>query len=372
MLESNSDVPKSIEKLMEVYEKYEVKDRKENLTPDFHQFKTFRRDPITTFHKEYYYTKYKTKHYRISYLLLILSILLSALYFVGFSIEAYVFNLPRLSIELVARILLFAIPIGLILLLLFLIAKDLNKWNWVSYAVWTSIFVAALLTGVTLIRTFTGEQETFFNIIYTAAGIGWAPACLTFYITYKHHSYITDYGGIHLFLGWIYRISETHGDLKSLKESFEKLLIDFDSWLNHTLDLIIKKRTLILEGFSLNVISDKNFVDNISTKYRTEFESALSGLLVDDILKTDTFKEISLATKKISKLNRFNLKYLSYKLALDQLPKIVDIIKKLSSKDLKVLHYSGKQKFSKYKPKILSFMIFIVGTLIPLILPLFG
>lgn len=369
MLESNSNIPKNIDNLMDIYENYEKKDRKEEFTPGFHQFDTFGHNPITPFHKEYYNTKYKTKHYTISYILLILSIILSSLYFIGFSIEAYIFELPGLRTELIARILLFSIPIGAILVLLFLIVKDLNKWNWISYAVWSSIFVAAILTGVAFLRSFTGEEETFFNIIYTASGIGWAPACLTFYITYKHHTYITDYGGIHLFLGWIYRISKTHGDLKSLQYSFEKLLIDLDSWLNHTLDLIIKKRTLILEGFSLNIISDANFIDNISKIYKTEFESALTGLLVDDILNSNTFKDIPLTEKKISKLNKFTLKYLSYKLALDQLPKITDIINKLSSKELEVRYYSTKQRFNKYKPKILSFLIFLAGTILPLLLP---
>jgi len=371
MLESDSTIPKTIDKLMEIYKNYEKKDRKEEFTPDFHQFDTFEHNPITPFHKEYYNTKYKTKHYTISYLLLILGILLASLYFIGFSIEAYIFELPGLRTELIARILLFSIPMGAIIVLLFLIVKNLNKWNWVSYAVWSSIFVAAILTGVAFLRAFTGEEETFFNVIYTASGIGWAPACLTFYITYKHHTYITDYGGIHLFLGWIYRISNTHGDLKSLKYSFEKLLIDLDSWLNSTLDLIIKKRTLILEGFSLKFISDANFIDNISKIYKPEFESALSGLLVDDILNSDTFKDIPISEKKIPRLSKFNLKYLSYKLALDQLPKITHIINKLSSRNLEVRHYSTKQKFNKYKPKILSFLIFLVGTILPLIFPLF-
>ena len=94
MLESNSDILKSIDRLMDVYKNYEMKDRKQKFTPDFHQFEIFRRNPITPFHKEYFSPKYKTNHYTISYLLLILSILFSALYFVGFIFEAYFSDLP--------------------------------------------------------------------------------------------------------------------------------------------------------------------------------------------------------------------------------------------------------------------------------------
>ncbi|NVM45456.1 MAG: hypothetical protein HWN79_11120 [Candidatus Lokiarchaeota archaeon] len=361
MLESNSNVPKSIEKLMAVYEKYETKTRK----------KKFWTDPITSFHKDYFYTKYKTNYYRLSNLLLIISILLYALYFVGFSIEAYVLNIPGRSGELIYRIILFAIPVGLILLLIFLVAKDLNKWNWVSYAIWPSILMAALFTVITFFRTFIGQEELSFNTIYTAAGIGWAPACITFYVTYKHHKYITDYGGIHLFLGWMYRLSKNHGDFRALRTSFEKFLIDFDSWLNNTLGLIIRERWRISEGFSLNAISNEKFVDNISIVYRTEIENAASGLLVEDILKTKPFESIHESERKISKLSRINLRTLSYELALDQLPKLVDLIKKLSSKDLEVQYYSFKQKFNKYKSKFFSFFVFLVGTLFPIILPLF-
>lgn len=362
MLESNSNVPKSIEKLMAVYEKYETKTRK----------KKFWTDPITSFHEDYFYTKYKTKYYKLSKLLLIMSILLYALYFVGFFIEAYVLNIPGRSGELIYRIILFAIPLGFILLLIFLIVKDLNKWNWVSYAIWTSILLAAVLTGVTFFRTFIGQEEMSFSTIYTAAGIGWAPACIVFYVTYKHHKYITDYGGIHLFLGWIYRISKNHGDFRALRTSFEKFLIDFDSWLNNTLGLIIRERWRISEGFSLNAISNEKFADNISINYRTEIENAVSGLLVEDILKTKLFESIPESERKISKLSRFNLRTLSYELALDQLPKIVDLIKKLSSKDLEVRYYSFKQKFNKYKTKLFAFFVFFVGTLLPIVLPLFG
>jgi hypothetical protein len=362
MLESNSNGPKSIEKLMAVYEKYEIKTKK----------KKFWTDPITSFHEDYFYTKYKTNYYKLSYLLLIISILLYALYFVGFIIEAYVLNIPGRSGELIYRIILFAIPIGCILLLIFLVAKDLNKWNWVSYAIWTSILLAALLTGITFFRTFIGREKLSFNTIYTAAGIGWAPACIVFYATYKHHKYITDYGGIHLFLGWIYRISKNHGDFRALRSSFENFLTDFDSWLNSTLGLIIRERWRISEGFSLNAISNEKFGDNISIIYRTEIENALSGLLVEDILKTKPFESIHESERKISKLSRLNLKTLSYELALDQLPKMVELINKLSSKDVEVRYYSFKQKFNKYKNKFFSLFIFLVGTLFPIILPFFG
>lgn len=362
MIESKTSVSKSFEQLMAAYNEYEIKTKK----------KKFWTDPITFFHNDYFYTKYKTKHYRLSYLLLALSIILYLLYFVGFIIEAYILNIPGRSQELIYRIILLAIPIVLILLLIFLVAKDLNKWNWISYAIWTSIIVAAMLTGIMFFRTFIGREQMSFNTIYTAAGVGWAPACLIFYVTFKHHKYITDYGGIHLFLGWIYRISKKHGDFKALRSSFEYLLIDFDSWLNNTLGLIIKEKWRISEGFSLKAISDEKFIDNISINYKTEIENLLSGLLGEDILKMKRFENIQESEKKISNLSRDDLKTLSYELALDQLPKIIKLVNILSSKDVEVQYYTFKHKFKKYRTKLFSFFVFFVGTLIPLVLPFFG
>ncbi len=266
------------------------------------------------------------------------------------------------------RLISFALPTGYVIIFSVLFAKNINKWNWVSYATISAVIIAIVFSTTATIRVFTGEDETFFDIIYTVSGLSLGPAFLIFFLTYKFHSYITDYGGIHLFLGWMYRISESHGDLKALHLSFEKLMLDLDSWLNNTLKLIIKNRIEILEGFSLNIISDENFIDNISKNNKFEFENTLNGLLVDEILISDTFTKVKPEFKEINQLDKFDLKYLSYRVAKNQLPKITKLIEKLSSKKLEVLFYSSSKKFSKYKSKIIQSAIFVIGTGLPLIL----
>ncbi|MFX1391736.1 MAG: hypothetical protein ACFE9Z_16860 [Promethearchaeota archaeon] len=371
MENKNRELPKSTEDLMKIYSKYERENVTEELTADFRQYKTFKEDPITPFHKDYYFTKYKTKHYRISYLILLFCILFYILYFLGFIIEAYILEIG-IENELYRRLIVFIFPNMYVIIFITIFAKGLNKWNWVTYAVGSAIFIAVLFTALIISTLARGEKETIFNIIYTISGLSWAPACLTFYVTYKYHKYITEYGGVHLFLGWIYRISETHGDLKSIHISFTKLITELDSWLNHTLNLTIKNKTDIIESFSLNLISNENFLDNISKIYKNEFERALSGLLGDEILHSVPSFEINIEQRKISHLNRSNLNYLSYRLALNQLPPIISIINNLTNKKLELLYYSTAKKLLKYRSNIISFGIFVVGTIVPLIVPLFG
>ncbi|MFX1420401.1 MAG: hypothetical protein ACFE9N_15935 [Promethearchaeota archaeon] len=370
MESKKEEIPKTIDQLMEIYSKYEKQGKAKETTIDFMQYNTFKSNPITPFHAVYYKTKFKTKHYSISYLLLTISIVFYVLYFVGFILEVYVFRIG-LEEEWLLRILLFAIPTGYVVLLISIFAKNFNKWNWVSYATFSAILIAILFSFIATFRLFTGERESIYEIFYTVSGLSLGPACLTFYLTFRFHHYITDYGGIHLYLGWIYRISQTHGDLKSLHRAFERLLLDLDSWLNNTLKLVIKNRIEILENFSLNIISNENFMADISKNNKIEFENALNGLLVEDILNSDTFKDVKPENKKIGSLGKFDVKYLSYRVALDQLPKITTLIEKLSSKKLEVLYYSTSKKFSKYKTQILPILIFVFGTLLPVLLPLF-
>ncbi len=172
---------------------------------------------------------------------------------VGYFLEAFIFQIG-IANELIGRILLLIFPTAYLSILIVVFGKNFNKWNWVSYAAVLALSIAIIFSIFGIVRLFAGVEETFFDIIYTVAGFSWAPACLTFYLIYKFHRYITDYGGIHLFLRWIYRISETHCDLKSLHLSFEKLMLELDSWLNNTLKLVIKNRIEILKAFSLNII----------------------------------------------------------------------------------------------------------------------
>lgn len=368
---NTTELPRTIDELMELYSDYEKENRKrkkkKNRTEDYKvtllQYKTFKSNPITTAHEDYYETKYKTKLYRISNLFLILSILFYLLYFGGFIIEAYIFK-SGIEDELIPRLILFAFSTGYVILFVAIFRKKFNKWNWVWYATISTVLITIIFPALASILT--GVEATLINILYTISGLSLAPACLIFYLTYISYSYITDYGGIHLFFGWIYRISKTHGNLKSIHLSFEKLILDLDSWLINTLKLTIKNKTEIIESFSLNIITDEEFIDNISND-KDEFEKVLNGLLVEEILSSDTFSKVKKEHKKINCLNKFYLKNLSYIVAKNQLPKIIKLIEKLSSKKVEVLFYTFSKRLSKFILKVMPPAIpAVVGALIPL------
>ncbi len=384
MSNNTSKMPESVEKLMEIYSHYEnlFKSKDFEFSEDVLQNLAYSDNPITPTHLKYYHSKYKKGHYWMM-LFLIFSMGFYTIHFTGLYL---ILNL--LGVDVFKNFLPRTLGITIFLVLFNSVAyfgsKISHKWNWKKYA-----YIFALIVGITssimifFINPTIPEinnptyQEfepyiTFFYGLFNLMGLAYGPACLLVFIIYRIHPSITNYGGIHLFLGWIYRISETDGHLKVLNSSFHHLINELDNWLNETSKISIKNKNEILEGFYLNLLSDERFLENISKKYREPFNNIFKGLLVENILKSKTFSNLSKEKeKKISSLDKVDLEYLNYRLSLTQIPKIINIIEILSSKKIEVIFYSFSEKLKKIKSKIITFIIFMFTTLIPFILSLF-
>lgn len=367
-MDKKSAIPKSLNELMRIYQDYEEKEKegeeKDFFTADYLQFSCFNNDPITPFHNRYYYTKYKVSYNWVSKLFLLLGIIFSLFYFLGYFIDIFIFDL---EIPILGVIILFILVHSISILISLLFSKISDKWNWKLRAIIFALLIALEFIIVRTISLFTNEVKSIFNFFYSVSGISWAPACIIVFIFAKRHKYITDYGGIHLFLGWIYRVSETQGNFKVLTLSFYRLIKELDNWLKESLNVLIKNKDEIYTCFYLNLISNKEFLNNIHKNHQNLFEEIFQGLLVEEILHSDTFSDIEENDKKISRLDLFNLKWVSIRLAISQLPHIIQLIESLSSKKIDILYYSYFEKLKKYKSKIISFGIFILSTIFPLI-----
>jgi len=364
-MEKNSNIPNSLNELMKIYQDYEQTEKveeKDFYTTDYLQYSCYNKDPITPFHNEYYYTKYKVSYHWISNLFLILSIIFALFYFLGFYIEI---TLLDIEYPFLGTILIFTPIYSVCTIISLIFSKLSNKWNWKLRSLIFALIIALEFIIFRIIILFQEGIPSIFNFFYTVSGISWAPACIIVFIFARRHVYITDYGSIHLFLGWIYRVSETQGNFKVLTSSFFRLINELDNWLKETLNVLIKNKYEIYEGFYLNLFSNKEFLNNIHKEYKILFQEIFQGLLVEDILYSDTFSDIKEEDKKISCLNLFNLKWLSLRLVL-KLPEVIELIQNISSKKLEIQYYSISKRFKKYRTKIISLGIFILTTVLPL------
>ncbi len=377
MSKNISKMPKSVEELMDIYSAYEEEYKNGDYTlVDMLQDYAFFDNPITPTHMDYYQSKYKKGH-NWMILFLILSIVLYTIHLTGFYLLLNLLGVDILKFAfnrsfMVILISLYSILVGI------LFGRIRHKWNWKTPSIFFALLIGIMFSLLIIVNPTTLELEPYLMFLYAlfnVIGFAFGPACLLVFLFYKFHTSITDYGGIHLFLGWIYRISETNGGghLKVLNSSFRHVLNELDSWLNETSKILLKNKNEILENFYLNLISDDKFLENISKKNRDSFNNIFKGLLVENILKSKAFSHSSEEKeKKISHLNKDDLKYLNYRLSLTQTPKIINLINTLSSKKLEVILYSYSEKLKKIKSKIISFIVFMSTTLISFVLSLFA
>ena len=366
-------IPANIEDLMQIYADYENSQKHKGSfdTPDVLQNSAYNSDPMTPFHKKYYYSKYRAVHYWLMLFCLILSIILYIMYFIGFYV---VLNLSGFDVwtSFISRNIIFFLAFSYSMLISVLIPRFLlNKWNWKYPSMFIPLSIGIIFALVSFLNTDPESTESVVAALYSMCGISLGPAFLMIYLSYRNYSYITDYGGIHLHLGWLYRIAQTKGDLKVLNISISRLIEDLDMWLITTSKVTLKNKQKILEGFYLKVMSDRNFLGEFNQIFREDFDMIFRGLLVEDILHSDVFSHLKENDKKITKLSRTELGYLRYRLALTQLPGIMELIEKLTSTKVQIKIYSTKDKIMKLWSKVLAVIIFMISTLIPLILPLF-
>jgi len=360
MSEIKIDIPENIDELMKIYEKYEndQKDDKIFYTQDILQDKAYSSNPITLPHKKYFKSRYKSVYHSLMQVFLYLSIVFFFIYFIGFYV---ILNLSEFDVwaNFIDRTVFFVFFLSYSIILPIFIARFiLNKWNWKYPSIIIPASIGIIFTIANFLKVEPGSTESFYAAVFTSFGLSLGPAFLMFSLFYKNYNYITDYGGIHLHLGWIYRICQTNGDLKTLNISFKRLLYDLDNWLNLTSKLLIKNKFEILEGFYFNIISDKNFFGDLVQKLKPNFQTIFSGLLIRQ------------ENKKISLLNRKDLQYLNLRLALTQIPEIINLIEVLTSNKIKIKYYSLKEKLKKFSDKIPGIVIFLLSSLLPLIIPI--
>jgi len=365
------DMPENIDDLMKIYENYEDKQKDEKLfySTDILQDIAYSSNPITPSHKKYYSSRFKSEYHSLMLLFLYLSIIFILIYFIGFYV---ILNLSEFDVwaNFIPRTGLFVSFLSYSIIVPIYFARSfLNKWNWKFLSIMFPLSIGIIVAILTFFKVEPGSTESFYAAVFTSLGLSLGPTLLMFSLFYKNYKYITDYGGIHLHLGWIYRICQTNGDLKTLNISFKRLLYDLDNWLNLTSKVLIKNKFEILEGFYSNVLSVKNFLGDLTQNFKLNFQTIFSGLLIDEILKSEVFS-YKPENKKISCLKRDDLKYLNYRLALTQIPEIINLIELLTSKKIEIKYYSLMEKFKKFLYKIPGIVIFVLSSLIPLIMPI--
>jgi len=363
-------IPVNLEDLMQIYADYENNQKHKGPfdTHDILQNSAYGSDPMTPFHKKYYFSKYRAVHYWIMLLCLFLSIILFITYFIGFYV---VLNFTGFDVwtSFVSRNIMFVVAFLYSVFISVLIPRfALNRWNWKYPSILIPLSIGIIFAVLSFLGIDAESAESLVAALFTMCGISLGPACLMIYLSYRNYSYITDYGGIHLHLGWIYRIAQTNGNLKVLNIAIARLIEDLDVWLIDTSKITLKNKHQILQGFYLKIISEKNYLAEFNQSYKNDFERIFKGLLVEEVLHSDAFSHVK--DKSIPKLSRTDLEYLRYRLALTQLPGIIELIEKLTSTKVKIKIYSTIDKIKKIWSKILAAFIFLVSTLIPLILSL--
>ncbi len=376
-MKNSEIIPQTLEDFMQLYIDYEDKliknvdlDDKSN-TVDYLQYYQYKSDPIIPFHEKYYKSQYSNKYIWMPYIFLILSFVLLCGYLVVSFLNVYQVGIVSES-KLISRILFVIFENLLVLFLSIYFVKNTNKWLWKYHFSIILILLGGLFTIMIVLTSLSDpSSELLIDRFIAILGLAWAPTCLSLFIFLKYKPYITDFGGINLFFGWIFRVIETNGDIKTLNSSFNKLIYELDSWLNKTLNVIIKNKYELLEGFYLNVISNENFLKEIKANYRDSFEQVLQGLLVEKLLYSDTFDNVKEEKKSLQILNHFDTIYLNYRLAFSELPKIIELIKNLANVKFEIIYYSTLNKLKNLKTKLIPITVFILSTLIPFIISLF-
>ncbi len=342
-----------------------------SFTVDFLQYRLYKTDRIIPFHKKYYKSKYSSQYFWTPYIPLIFSLILLCSHLIVTFLAVYQSGIYPESI-LIVRIGFLIFIYLCTLFASFCFFQVSNKWSWKYIFSILTIGLGSLSTFIIMITPLSETStEGTIDRIFGIFCISWSPITLALFIFNKYKPYITDFGGIHLFFGWIFRVSETNGDIKTLNSSFHKLIYELNHWLNKTLNVIIKNKYEILEGFYLNVISNENFLKEIKTNYRDSFEQVLQGLLVEKWLYSDTFSDVEKEDKNLPKLDHFNTTYLNYRIAFSELPKIIKLIENLANKKFEIIYYSTLNKFKNFKDKLIPVTIFILSTIVPLIISTF-
>jgi len=284
--------------------------------------------------------------------------------------------------------------------IIYAVTMHLNKWNWIIGATGFSIYFTLLLyltfsffLGDALPEwQFYGVEFTFYHYLILTSGTVWFPACIFFFVVYLSHIKITDFGGVHLCLGWIYTIASLPTSSKTnvsqnseskkymsrndaltiLTKSFHILIFELNNWLKDSHKLVFHNKKEIEESFYCNLVSDKTFLSTIVKRSRRKdfLYNILNKKLVWDILDIQMSKN-DLKQKQFKKLDRKKQGSFFSEISLHVLPDIIQFIKDLSTKtDIKIEIFSGKRRVLKFikqfKTQLISLVVFLITTIIPL------
>jgi len=321
------------------------------------KFKDHKRDKfITEYHKSYFKTS-QIKDW-LPLTLFFIGIALYCYYFIGLVLiisEFHVWYFPGWNTNLALQLFLFIYWI-----LIFAVSKVIgfDKWNWVKVSIfWTTFFIIILSVLFFLLVSINfpqwnsfGVDPNIFHYLIMISGMVWGPALILFFIVYVGQTFITEFGGVHLCLGWIYYLANqsaenpANDDFNFLSKSFKRLISELENWLKRTYRLNFHKKDKIVANFIGNLFNEKNFL---------EFHSDKQNIFEVILLNKPPESELSFPIVQ----------------------KIIELVKDVSTKKkIKLKTISGSQIFvvfiSKFYTYIISIAVFLINTFLGLSLTL--
>jgi len=337
MKDQKLTMPISFEKLSRIYKDH----KRDRFIPEFHK------------------TYFKTNQIKdtIPLVFLFFGLAFYFYYSIGLFLiisEFDTLHFPGSILNLIVQIYCFAYYV-----LVFAISKyvaHVDKWNWVkSSTFWTIFFV--IILSVLFFRFINvyfpqwsslGVEPNIFHYSIMISGIVWGPTLIFFFAGYVGQNFITEFGRIHLCLGWIYYLAnkstETseYVDFRFLTKTFKRLISELENWLKKTYRLIFQNKDEIEANFFSNLINEKSFLSFYSDKD-----------------KKNIFEEIL--------INKSPQSELSFHIIQDA----IELVKKISTKQkIGFRIYSGSQKvvafISGFKTQLISLVIILINSLLGL------
>jgi hypothetical protein len=254
--------------------------------------------------------------------------------------------------------------VGIFIFLLFKFSKGANKWNlrprFIILALFLTIFgvfepiFGAYEEGVIFATestkfwqplgiTFAPPTYSDLTILIITLATYWLPLTTYSFVLYKNRQSMSEFGGVHLYMGYVYLISESGGSLKALNRAFDYLMRELDDWLRNILGIQITNINKVREGFYTNLVTRNDFLATIA-----------------DALPFSIFKPLQIPAN-IEAANQ---------LSISHLPNVIRAIESISA-ETQTQIYSLKNLASHYARLILSAAAVFIGSILPVLLNIF-
>lgn len=171
---------------MQIYIDYENDLKKEHpddssMTVDYLQYSQYIENPVTPFHKKYYFSKHNSKHSWTPYFYLALSLIFLSIYISMSFLNVYLFGIISESI-LLGRYFGLILFIGIASLVSYTLLKIVNKWTWKYYLIFVLILLGGLFTTLQVISLFGTSSDILIDKFFSILGISWAPTCFSVFL----------------------------------------------------------------------------------------------------------------------------------------------------------------------------------------------